>query len=213
MRFEDQRKRLIKELETFGIKDQKVLSAFQVVPRERFVLPQYLEYSYQNQPLPIEQNQTISQPLMIAIMLEHLQLDESDIVLEIGTGSGYQTALLASVVKEVCTVERIDVLSLRARNVLNALGYSNVYYKIGDGSKGWQKAYPPYNQFSKIIVSAAADSVPENLVNQLSEPGILVIPVGGQYMQNLIKITKDNGQITQTTHGGCTFVPLIVESQ
>lgn len=213
MRFEDQRKRLIKELEEVGINDPKVLSAFESVPRERFVLPQYLDYAYKNQPLPIEQNQTISQPLMIAIMLQHLQLSEHDFVLEIGTGSGYQTALLASVVKEVCTIERIDVLSLKAREVLSFLGYSNVYYKIGDGSKGWEKAFPPHSDFSKIIVSAAADQVPEKLVSQLSDPGILVIPVGGQSIQNLVKITRVNGGITSSTHGGCTFVPLIVDNQ
>jgi protein-L-isoaspartate(D-aspartate) O-methyltransferase len=213
MRFEDQRKRLLHELIQFGIEDQSVLQAFESVPRENFVLPEYQEYSYRNQPLPIDANQTISQPLMIAIMLEHLMLNSDDIVLEIGTGSGYQTALLSSIVKEVCTIERLDRLSLKARDILKNLGYANIFYKIGDGSRGWEKAFPTYTEFTKIIVSAAAETVPDKLIAQLADPGILVIPVGGQHMQNLIKITKTNGEIEQTTHGGCSFVPLIVESQ
>jgi len=213
MRYEDQRNRMIRELINYGIKDSVVIQAFKSVPRESFVLKEFQEYAYRNQPLPIENNQTISQPLMIAIMMEHLKLQEDDVVLEIGTGSGYQTALLASIVKEVCSIERIENLSLKARTSLKILGFLNIHYKIGDGSKGWQKAFPPYTSFSKIIVSAAADKIPKKLLTQLSDPGILVIPVGGHYMQNLIKIQKLNGEITQTTHGGCTFVPLIVDGQ
>lgn len=213
MRFDDQRKRLVQELIHLGIKDKKVLSAFEGVQREQFVLPEYSEYAYQNQPLPIELNQTISQPLMIAIMMEHLNLQQDDIVLEIGTGSGYQSALLASIVKEVCTIERLDSLSLKARKTLNKLGYKNIYYRIGDGSLGWQKAFPTYSEFSKIIVSAAASSVPDTLVRQLADPGILVIPVGSQIMQSLVKIVKTEGHIVKTIHGGCTFVPLVTESQ
>jgi protein-L-isoaspartate(D-aspartate) O-methyltransferase len=213
MRFEDQRSRMLNELRLYGIKDETVLKAFDDIPRENFVLPEYIDYSYRNQPLPIEHNQTISQPLMIAIMLEHLELNETDIVLEVGTGSGYQTALLASIVNEVCTIERIDALSLKARDVLNSMGFQNIFFKIGDGSKGWQKAYPIYSQFSKIIVSAAADSVPESLIKQLADPGILVIPVGGHQIQNLIKVRKSEAEIIQTVHGGCTFVPLIIDSQ
>jgi len=213
MRFEDQRKRLIQELIQYGIKDASVLKAFETIPRENFVLPEYADYAYRNQPLPIELNQTISQPLMIAIMMEHLELDSNDIVLEIGTGSGYQTALLASIVKEVCTIERLDTLSLKARNTLKSLGYDNIYYRIGDGSIGWQKAFPTYSEFPKIIVSAAASKVPDKLVIQLSDPGILVVPVGGHHMQSLIKISKSEGQTHQFTHGGCTFVPLIINGQ
>lgn len=213
MRFEDQRKRLVQELIKCGIKDQCVLNAFKSIPREKFVLPEYTEYAYRNQPLPIEMNQTISQPLMIAIMMEHLELNSEDVVLDIGTGSGYQTALLASIVKEVCTIERLDNLSLKARNTLKSLGYENIFYRIGDGSQGWQKAFPTYTEFSKIIVSAAASQVPEKLINQLSDPGILVIPVGAQHYQSLIKITKADGKIIQSINGGCTFVPLIINGQ
>ncbi len=213
MRFEDQRKMIVKELIQYGIRDKRVLHAFETIPRERFVLTEYSEYAYRNQPLPIELNQTISQPLMIAIMMEHLNLSSDDIVLEIGTGSGYQTALLASIAKEVCTIERLDALSLKARNTLKSLGYENIYYRIGDGSQGWQKAFPTYTEFSKIIVSAAAAQVPEKLISQLADPGILVIPVGAHHYQSLIKITKSDGIVTQSTHGGCTFVPLIINGQ
>jgi protein-L-isoaspartate(D-aspartate) O-methyltransferase len=213
MRFDDQRKRLVEELVQYGIRDTKVLKAFESVPRENFVLSQYVDFAYRNQPLPIDFNQTISQPLMIAIMLEHLELTEDDTVLEIGTGSGYQTALLATIVKEVCTIERIEGLSIKARPILKNLGLSNIYFRIGDGSHGWQKAFPVYKEFSKIIVSAAANKIPEKLIEQLADPGIFVIPVGGAQMQDLIKVRKSNGQILQTVHGGCTFVPLITESQ
>jgi len=213
MRFEDQRARLVQELINYGIKNKNVLNSFKKTQRECFVLPEYIEYSYRNQPLPIELNQTISQPLMIAIMLEHLNLNSDDIVLEIGTGSGYQTALIANIVKEVCTIERLELLSQKARKTLQEQGFTNIYYKIGDGSKGWQKAYPPYSNFSKIIVSAAASDIPDRLVNQLSDPGVFVIPVGGQFMQNLIKVEKKDGKIIQSSHGGCTFVPLISDSQ
>jgi len=213
MRFEDQRDLLVQELINYGIKDKNVLEAIRKVPRESFVLPQYIYYAYRNQPLPIELNQTISQPLMIAIMMEHLALNSEDIVLEVGTGSGYQTALLASIVKEVCTIERLDNLSLKARATLKKLGYNNIHYKIGDGSSGWQKAYPPYTQFSKIIVSAAASKMPQILINQLSDPGILVIPVGSNHIQDLIKVQKAEGHIMETSHGGCSFVPLVTEDQ
>lgn len=213
MRFDDQRKRLVQELVKHGITDSKVLKAFETVPRELFVLPEYSEYAYRNQPLPIDLNQTISQPLMIAIMLEHLNLSSEDRVLEIGTGSGYQTALLASIVKEVCSIERLEGLSLKARNVIKGLGFTNVYYRIGDGSSGWQKAFPVYTEFPKIIVSAAAFKIPPMLLRQLSDPGIFVIPVGGQHMQSLIKVVKTNGEEIHTTEGGCTFVPLIIDGQ
>jgi protein-L-isoaspartate(D-aspartate) O-methyltransferase len=213
MRFDDQRKRLVEELVQYGIRDEKVLKAFETVPRENFVLPQYVDFSYRNQPLPIDFNQTISQPLMIAIMLEHLELSSDDTVLEIGTGSGYQTSLLATIVKEVCTIERIEGLSIKARPILKNLGFSNIYFRIGDGSSGWQKAYPVYKEFPKIIVSAAASKIPDKLIEQLADPGLFVIPVGGSQIQDLIKVRKTNGQILQTVHGGCTFVPLISEGQ
>lgn len=211
MRFEDQRARLVTELMAEGINDERVLDAFRRVPREDYVLPEYREYAYRNTPLPIELQQTISQPLMIAIMMQILELSSEDTVLEVGTGSGYQSALLAEIVKEVCTVERIDTLSLKAQRILKQASYRNVYFRIGDGWKGWQKAYPPYKDFPKIIVSAAAESIPEGLSNQLSEGGKMVIPVGKGNVQDLKLVQKVNGQISIHSCGGCTFVPLVRE--
>ncbi len=209
MRYEDQRSLLVKELEYNGITDKRVLGAFAKVPRELYVLPEYREYAYRNQPLPIHLSQTISQPLMIAIMLQHLELETDDIVLEIGTGSGYQTALLAEIVQEVCTIERLDQLTLTAKKVLKSQAYNSIHFRIGDGAEGWQKAYPPYSSFKKIVVSAAASTVPEGLVNQLAENGVMVVPVGKGNIQTLTKIRRLNNNIQVTEHGTCAFVPLV----
>ena len=209
MRFEDQRTLLVQELASEGITDERVLDAFRKVPRELFVPSQFREYAYRNQPLPIDCYQTISQPLMIAIMLQYLELQPEDIVLEIGTGSGYQTALLAELAKEVCTVERLESLSLKAQELLKSLGYKNIYFRIGDGTQGWQKAYPPYKEFNKIIVSAAAKEIPPKLKEQLADQGIMVIPVGTGYYQTLHKMVRDKDRFIITKHGGCAFVPLV----
>ncbi len=209
MRFEDQRILLVKELLANGITDERVLAAFSKVPRELYVLPEYVEYAYRNQPLPIHLSQTISQPLMIAIMLQHLELHEQDVVLEIGTGSGYQTALLAELVREVCTIERLEPLTLSAKKVLKDQNYSNIYFRIGDGAMGWQKAFPPYKTFPKIIVSAAASSIPQCLVDQLSVDGLMVVPVGGSGFQSLTKIQRSNDEVKYTDCGYCAFVPLV----
>ncbi|PKN75403.1 MAG: protein-L-isoaspartate(D-aspartate) O-methyltransferase [Candidatus Cloacimonetes bacterium HGW-Cloacimonetes-2] len=211
MRFEDQRAKLVKELAKSGIRDEKVLRAFTLTPREDFVLPEYQSYAYQNRPLPIAMEQTISQPLMIAIMMQLLELNSDDIILEIGTGSGYQTALLATIVKEVCTVERIEPLSLGAQKAIKNKGYKNVHFRIGDGAQGWEKAYPPYKEFSKIIVSAGAASIPQRLEEQLAEGGLMVIPVGITKLQELNKISKRNGEIIREHSGACSFVPLITD--
>lgn len=213
MRYEDQRLNLVNELKLAGISDEAVLAAFLKVPRENFVLPQYREYAYQNRPLPIEAKQTISQPLMIAIMLQLMELKPQDSVLEIGTGSGYQSALLAAIVHEVCTVERIEELSLGAQKTLRSEGYKNIYFRIGDGHLGWQKAYPDRKEFPKIIVSAAADTVPVRLTEQLSESGIMAIPVGTGGYQILQIVRKQNGQISIQPAGGCSFVPLICDEK
>ena len=209
MRFDDQRQLLVNELRTSGISDEAVLSAFNSVARERYVLPEYQSYAYRNKPLPIMDKQTISQPLMIALMMQHLMLSPDDIVLEIGTGSGYEAALLAKIAKEVCTIERIENLSLTAQKVLKEQGFRNIYFRIGDGSSGWQKAYPPHKEFSRIIVSAGTDKIPEKLTAQLAEGGIMVIPVGPGPSQSLLKITRQNGELLYSEHGACAFVPLI----
>ncbi len=209
MRFEDQRALLVQELRRSGIVDERVLAAFAKVPREVYVLPQYRDYAYRNQPLPIELAQTISQPLMIAIMLQYLELKGTDIVLEVGTGSGYQSALLAELAQTVCTVERLDTLSLKAQGQLRDQGYKNINFRIGDGSQGWQKAYPPHKEFDKIIVSAAAAAIPPRLQEQLAVDGILVVPVGRGYTQELHRVRRAADGFSVSQHGACTFVPLI----
>lgn len=209
MRFEDQRALLVQELNKAGISDDRVLSAFAKVPREEFVLPQFRDYAYRNQPLPIDQAQTISQPMMIAIMMQFLELKPEDKVLEIGTGSGYQSALLAELVQDVCSVERIESLSLKAQAVLKKLTYKNIYFRIGDGSQGWQMAYPPHKEFEKIIISAATPDVPDRLKEQLAEDGIMVLPMGGGSFQILNRVIRRKDSFEITEHGGCTFVPLI----
>ncbi|HNQ43457.1 MAG TPA: protein-L-isoaspartate(D-aspartate) O-methyltransferase [Candidatus Cloacimonadota bacterium] len=212
MRFEDQRRLLVEEMQSYGIQDEAVLNAFARIPREDYVLPEYREYAYRNQPLPIKQAQTISQPTMIAIMMSHMQLKPTDIVLEIGTGSGYQTALLASIVKEVCSVERLDELSLGAQKVLRSAGFRNVYFRIGDGWEGWLKAYPPHKVFDKIIVSAAAEKVPDKLCSQLAEGGIMAVPVGTRLSQTLYLIRRTQGELEIIKDVPCAFVPLVHES-
>ncbi len=209
MRFEDQRALLVKDLAGSGITDERVLSAFAKVPREVYVLPQYRDYAYRNQPLPIDLAQTISQPLMIAIMLQYMELEASDTVLEIGTGSGYQSAILAELVQTVCTVERLEALSLKAQGLLKEQGYKNIHFRIGDGTQGWQKAFPPFKEFTKIVVSAAAPEIPQRLKEQLAVGGILVVPVGKGYYQVLNKVVRTADGFTVSEHGGCTFVPLI----
>ncbi|MDY0151229.1 MAG: protein-L-isoaspartate(D-aspartate) O-methyltransferase [Candidatus Cloacimonas sp.] len=213
MRFEDQRKNLVDELKRGGISDEAVLAAFRCVPREEYVLPEYRDYAYLNKPLPIHESQTISQPLMIAIMLQLLELKSSDIVLEIGTGSGYQSALMANIVKEVCSVERLNGLSLAAQKILRTAGYRNIHFRIGDGHNGWQKAYPAYKEFHKIIVSAGAESIPPRLVAQIAEGGKMAIPVGGSSLQELHIISRENGEIVTIQAGGCSFVPLISDEK
>ncbi len=213
MRFEDQRLKLVETLKIGGISDPLVLEAFRRVPREDYVLQEYREYAYRNQPLPILEAQTISQPLMIAIMLSHLKLEPTDIVLEIGTGSGYQTALLAGIVQEVCSVELIDTLSLRAQKTLKRAGFKNIWFRIGDGWQGWKQAYPPYKEFNKIVVSAAAEEIPEELCAQLAEGGIMAIPVGKNTSQSLFIIQRENGELKYREDTPCAFVPLVKDKK
>lgn len=213
MRFEDQRLKLVETLKIGGISDPLVLEAFRRVPREDYVLQEYREYAYRNQPLPILEAQTISQPLMIAIMLSHLKLEPTDIVLEIGTGSGYQTALLAGIVQEVCSVELIDTLSLRAQKTLKRAGFKNIWFRIGDGWQGWKQAYPPYKEFNKIVVSAAAEEIPEELCAQLAEGGIMAIPIGKNTSQSLFIFQRENGELKYREDTPCAFVPLVKDKK
>ncbi len=192
-----------------GITEEKVLKAFLKVPRHRFV-PKEIEYlAYNDSPLSIGEEQTISQPYIVALMMQILELKESDKVLEIGTGSGYQTALLAEIVEEVYTIERISSLIQRSENLLNNLGYKNIHYKFGDGTLGWKDGIPIQNEFNKIIVTAAAPDIPESLTSQLAMNGKLIIPTGNRTVQQLVVITRTEEGYIHTNEGGCTFVPLI----
>lgn len=212
MRFEDQREALISELKFLGISDDLVLTAFGTICREDFVLPHVKEFSYFNRALPIEDGQTISQPYMIAIMMQELELTPDDVVLEIGTGSGYQTALLASVVTTVCTIERHENLAVKAKQTVANYQFKNIFFKVGDGTKGWINSYPPIKQFTKIIVCAGAPKISESLLNQLEIGGKLVIPVGNREEQSLKIVTRHETGFAVKEGTGCSFVPLIGES-
>ncbi len=188
------------------ITDRDVLSAIERVPRHRFVPPDHQEYAYEDRPLPIGQGQTISQPFIVALMTQLLELTPASKVLEIGTGCGYQTAILAELAKEVYTIEVLPELSARAQKTLAELGYDNVRFRVGDGWDGWPKEAP----FDGIIVTAAAPAWPPPLVEQLAEGGNLVIPVGPSgWDQVLWRAAKREGEITKHQVAPVRFVPLV----
>lgn len=202
------RRRMVSEqLLPGGIRDSRVLEAMGRVPRHAFVSPGMEDQAYLDRPLPIGAAQTISQPIIVALMSEALALSGSERVLEIGTGSGYQAAILAELASQVYTVERLRDLSIRARKALYRLGYQNVHLRIGDGTLGWEEEAP----FDRIIVTAGAPSVPERLRLQLAEGGRLVIPVGGEELQQLDVITREEGQFHTHSITACRFVKLIGE--
>ena len=195
------------QIEARGVRDPLVLSAFRAVPRHLFVSEALREQAYGDYPLPIGEQQTISQPYIVAEMTQALELSIDDRVLEIGTGSGYQAAILAQIVYRVYTVERKRSLYMQARNLFDKLNYHNIVTKYADGTKGWQEESP----FDAIVVTAGAPEVPEVLINQLADGGLLVVPVGNQHTQELIKIYRDKGNIQKTNLGGCRFVKLVGE--
>lgn len=206
--FSRQRRLMVEfQLERRGIADRALLEAFRNVPRHLFVKSSLIDQAYEDYPLPIDDNQTISQPYIVALMIEKLKLKKDDKVLEIGTGSGYQTAILAEIADRVFTVDRIGGLVKKARQKLKHMGYSNINYRIDDGTLGWEQFAP----FDAVVVSAAAPSIPLALFNQLAEKGRMVIPVGDKFSQQLQLVRKINGKIDITNYGGCTFVPLIGE--
>lgn len=208
--FERLRKKMVEEqLIKRGIKDEAVLKAFRSVKREEFMLEKNKEYAYQDGAQSIDAGQTISQPYIVAVMMQALKLKKSDKVLEIGTGSGYAAALLAEIVDQVYTIERIEKLAVKAENVLADLNYDNVEVKVGDGSLGWKENAP----YDAILVSAAAPYVPENLVQQLNKKGRLVIPVGERKGVQQLKliIKKYNGKIKKESLEYVRFVPLLGE--
>ena len=200
------RERMVKtQLIPRGINDKRVLQAMGKIPRDRFIEEALKGEAYNDHPLPIGHKQTISQPYIVALMTEAIELTGNERTLEIGTGSGYQTAILAELSEKVYTVERIKSLLVKSRNILAELGYNNILFKAFDGTLGW-KEYEPYDA---IIVTAGAPNVPQPLLDQLAEGGRLIIPVGNRFSQELIKMTKKRGRYIQKNLGGCRFVDLI----
>jgi protein-L-isoaspartate(D-aspartate) O-methyltransferase len=175
------------------------------VPRERFVEEGLKEQAYGDYPLPIGEGQTISQPYIVALMTESLALEGHERVLEIGTGSGYQTSILALLAEKVYSIERITAIASRARKLFDEAHCSNVVIRIGDGTDGWPEEAP----FEAIIVTAASPEVPDTLLKQLSEGGRMVIPVGSEFEQTLLKVTRRGGRFIKESMGGCRFVKLI----
>lgn len=206
MEYATARNRMVEsQLISRGIKDPRVLDAMRKVPRHRFVEEALVSQAYNDHPLPIGEKQTISQPYMVALMTEALELQGKERVLEIGTGSGYQTAILAELAEKIYSIERIRTLSTKAQRTLDKLGYFNVVLKVGDGSLGLKEEAP----FDAIIVTAGSPEVPQPLVDQLAMEGRLVVPVGDRYTQSLMKIVRVKEGITKTDLGGCRFVNLL----
>jgi protein-L-isoaspartate(D-aspartate) O-methyltransferase len=203
-----QRARMVREqIKSRGIKDERVLSAFQKVERHLFVLPDYRKAAYGDFPLPIEEGQTISQPYIVAFMTDILNLKKTDRVLEIGTGSGYQAAILAQLCDTVYTVEIFDSLVKKAQKLFADLGYNNIMVKSGDGYQGWEE-HAPYNA---ILVTCAPAVVPEPLIRQLAEGGRIIIPVGQSPFQELVLLKKKDGKVTRDRVLSVRFVPMINE--
>jgi protein-L-isoaspartate(D-aspartate) O-methyltransferase len=208
--FEAQRQQMVKrQLMTRGINDARVLATMAKVPREEFVAPESRAASYEDGPLPIGYEQTISQPYIVAFMTEQLRPKPSDRVLEVGTGSGYQAAILAELVSEIYSIEIVEPLAKSAEATLQRLGYKNVHVKIGNGYKGWPEEAP----FDAIIVTCAPDKVPQPLVDQLKDGGRMVIPVGERFAQQLYLLEKKNGQLKESVTLPVRFVPMTREPQ
>jgi protein-L-isoaspartate(D-aspartate) O-methyltransferase len=203
--FASQRENMVEnQIIARGISDEKVIQAMSKAERHLFVPENLRSYAYDDEPLPIGDGQTISQPYIVAYMTEALELTGGERVLEIGTGSGYQTAVLAEIVKEVCTVEIVESLSRRAQDLLHNLGYKNIRFKIGDGTFGW-KDYAPYDA---VMVTAAPPAVPRSLQDQLINHGRMIIPVGAGF-QELVLITRENKNFRKKKLLPVRFVPLI----
>jgi len=203
-KYEGQRLKMVEaQIVRRGIKDNNVLDAMRKIPRHLFVPEKYRNSAYNDGPLPIAQEQTISQPYIVAIMTELLQIDSTSKVLEIGTGSGYQAAVLAEISDSVYSIEIIPELAHRADTLLDSLGYTSAHIRAGDGYQGWPEAAP----FDAIIVTAAAPKLPQPLVDQLKPSGRMVIPVG-EYYQELLLITKDQDSVLQKSVIPVRFVPM-----
>jgi protein-L-isoaspartate(D-aspartate) O-methyltransferase len=205
-KYEKVRQRMVSEqIVARGIADQKVIQAMIKVERHRFVPKNIERMAYEDRPLPIGEGQTISQPYIVALMTETLELKKNMRVLEIGTGSGYQAAILAEIVKEVYTIEILEALGLKAKNTLDNLSYKNINFKIGDGYKGWAENAP----FDAIIVTCAPTDIPKPLETQLKEGGKMIIPLGGSITQELVLFEKQNGKLIKKVVAPVRFVPMI----
>ena len=200
------RERMVKtQLTPRSIKDKGVLQAMGKIPRHLFVEEALVGEAYNDHPLPIGNKQTISQPYIVALMTQALELTGNEKTLEIGTGSGYQTAILAELSEKVFTIERIRPLMEKARALLADLGYTNILFKAFDGTLGWKEHEP----FDAVMVTAGAPKIPEPLLDQLNDGGRIVIPIGDRFSQELIKVTKVEDSYTEKNLGGCRFVDLI----
>lgn len=188
-----------------AIADEGILKAMEKIPRHLFVSEGQRSYAYEDFPLPIGEEQTISQPYMVALMTEALQLKGNEKVLEVGTGSGYQSAILSKLSKEVYTTEKIESLALKAERLFEELGYENIKVKVCDGTQGWAEHSP----YDGIIVTAGAPQIPEPLIEQLAKNGRIVIPVGESFSQDLVVGEKIKGKLIKKIICGCVFVPLI----
>ncbi len=204
--FAAERQRMVdKQIAVRGVTDPRVLAAVRKVPRHRFIPAHLWDQAYGDYPLPIGEDQTISQPYIVALMTEMLELKPTDRVLEVGTGSGYQAAILAELAARVYTIDRVAVLLSRAEQTLTAMGYTNITTRVGDGTLGWPEEMP----FDAIIVTAGAPEVPRPLTEQLAAGGRLVIPVGDTWSQTLTRVRKTAEGLKFEYHGGCRFVRLI----
>lgn len=204
--FERERERMVEDqLVRRGITDERVLAAMRRVPRHLFVEEALRDRAYSDHALPIGEQQTISQPYIVALMTSLLALRGTEKILEVGTGSGYQAAVLAELARRVCTIERLPGLALRARALVEGLGYTNVWVRVGSGTLGWPDEAP----FDRILVTAGGPAVPPPLFQQLAEGGRMVLPVGELTNQVLTVVDNVGGQMRTTTHGDCSFVRLV----
>lgn len=195
------------QIEARGITDTKVLDAMREVPRHHFVSEALMDQAYSDNPLPIGEQQTISQPYIVALMTQALQLNSDDRVLEIGTGSGYQAAILSKIVFRVYTIETIRTLHMNVRKLFDELKYTNIVTRYGDGTNGWKDESP----FDAIIITAGAPQIPKPIVEQLGVGGRMVLPVGGRLTQDMVKLYRDEDGVHQSNLGGCRFVKLVGE--
>ncbi len=206
MDYPNARKQMVRsQLIARGIKDERVIQAMSIVPRHLFVEDALRSRAYSDRSLPIGEKQTISQPYIVARMTEALDVEPGDRILEVGTGSGYQAAVLSLIADHVYSLERLPRLLIRARTLLDSLGYRNVSLLQSDGSKGWREHAP----FNAVLVTAGSPSIPEPLLEQLDDGGRLVLPIGDDSCQELVRVVREGNEFFKTVLGGCRFVKLV----